>query len=45
MTLSPKSEAAVKRSVAQAPPLTEAQKDLIAAAFHGAILGPKRGKR
>lgn len=37
-------EAAVERWVAQAPPLSEKQKDLIAATFAGALPAPKRGK-
>jgi hypothetical protein len=43
VSLEPKCEAAVDRWVAQAPPLTEKQKDAIAAAFRGA-LKPKNGK-
>ena len=41
MTLDAKSKAAVKRNVDVAPALSERQKDVIAAAFHGA-LQPKR---
>jgi hypothetical protein len=40
--LDPKCEAAVERWVAQAPPLSEKQKDVIAAAFRGAIKRPKK---
>jgi hypothetical protein len=37
MTLDPKSEAWVQRLVEQAPPLSERQKDIIAACFRGAL--------
>jgi hypothetical protein len=42
-SLDPKSEATVERWVAQAPPLSEKQKDATAAAFRGA-LKPKRAE-
>ncbi len=40
MALDPKSEAAVARWVEAAPPLSEKQRDLIAAAFAGALSEP-----
>lgn len=43
MTLDPKSQAAVKRNVDAAPPLSQKQRDLIAAAFRGALKRPKAG--
>lgn len=45
MTLDAKSQAAVKRWVENAPALSEWQKDIIAAAFRGAIKRPKRGAK
>ena len=45
MTLDPICVAAVERWVAQAPTLSERQKDIIAAAFRGALPKPKRGGR
>jgi hypothetical protein len=44
MTLDAKTKAAVERSVASAPPLSERQKDLIASAFAD-VLPSKRGSR
>jgi hypothetical protein len=44
MTLDEKSQAAVKRWVDALGPLSERQKDLIAAVFHGTVPEPK-GKR
>jgi hypothetical protein len=38
--LDPRCEAAVERWVAAAPPLTEAQKDIISAAMRGALKPP-----
>lgn len=43
MKLDPRCEAAVDRWVSQAPPLSEKQKDVVAAAFRGAIKRPKGG--
>jgi hypothetical protein len=43
VSLDPKSEAAVKRWVAQAPPLSQKQQDIVAAAFRGALKRPKAG--
>jgi hypothetical protein len=45
MTLDAKSEAWVRRVVEQAPPLSQRQQDLIAAAFRGAIKAPGDGQR
>ena len=45
MTLDAKCKAAVQRWVDAAPPLSERQKDIIAACFRGAIPKPKGGKR
>jgi hypothetical protein len=42
-TLDAKTEAYIDRLVAIAPPLSEAQRDLIAAAFRGALTRPTRG--
>jgi hypothetical protein len=44
MTLDAKSEAWVRRVVEQAPPLSQRQQDLIAAAFRGAIKPPGDGQ-
>jgi hypothetical protein len=41
--LTPKCEAAVERWAADLGPLTEKQKDVIAAAFRGALKRPKGG--
>lgn len=37
MTLTPKDEAWLQRLLEKAPPLSERQRDIIAAAFHGAF--------
>ena len=45
MALDAKSKADVERCAAHAPPLTEAQKNIIAAAFCGAINRPTGGAK
>jgi hypothetical protein len=45
MALDPKCEAWVQRLVEQAPPLSERQRDLIAATFAGAITADSRATR
>jgi hypothetical protein len=43
VSLDPKSQRAVERWVAQAPPLSQKQQDVIASAFRGALKRPKAG--